>query len=402
MQETQDQSRLVFAFAAAGHGLFHILTALFLTIVLVLEEAWQRPYDDLIALWTVGAMLLGLAAPFAGWLSDRWGAARMMVVYFLGIGAATVLCGFASGPLPLEAALALIGVFGAIYHPVGTAWLVRNVKAKGKAIGALGIFGGLGTAFAALIAGALNDLAGWRFAFIVPGAVSIAAGIGLWALLLSKKIVERTEDLRLDPEPSRTDMRRALAALIVTMSLTTVVYYAFTTLLPKWLENAIGSQIGDGLIGLGLVIMTIYLLGALSQLIGGHLSDRGLAKFAYVASYALKLAALVAAFAISGWAVFPIAVLIVFAFDFAAPIENVLIARYSPGHRRGLAYGIRNGIAIVCAPLGVQLVAWMFDPAGGFTDLFLVLAGIVAVIFLAALALPPDRPPEGMRESGTV
>lgn len=401
MSGPQDQSRLVFVFAAIGHGLFHVLTALFLTLVLVLETAWNRSYDDLISLWTGGAMLLGLAAPAAGWLSDTWGAARMMVVYFLGIGGATVLCGFATGPLALGGALSLIGLFGAIYHPVGTAWLVRNAKAKGKAIGALGIFGGLGTAFAALIAGGLNDLVHWRAAFIVPGAVSIAAGSGLWLMLVGKKIVERTQDLHLDPEPSRADMRRALAALIVTMSLTTVVYYAFTTLLPKWLEGAIGPQIGNGLIGLGLVIMVIYLLGALSQLIGGHLSDRGLAKLAYVGSYGLKLAALVAAFAISGWAVFPIAVLIVFAFDFAAPIENVLIARYSPGNRRGLAYGIRNGIAIVSAPLGVQLVAWLFDPARGFADLFLVLAAIVAVIFLVALALPPDRPRD-VQGSGAV
>ena len=45
-----DQSRLVLIFAAAGHCLFHILVALFLTIVLALESEWNRPYDALIEL----------------------------------------------------------------------------------------------------------------------------------------------------------------------------------------------------------------------------------------------------------------------------------------------------------------------------------------------------------------
>ena len=161
MPAPRHQFKLVFGFAACGHFLFHLLTALYLTVVLVLEADWGRSYDELIAFWTIGALLIGLAAPLAGWMSDRWGAGKVMVLYFLGIGLATVLSGFAEGPLSLTATLALMGLFGAIYHPVGTAWLVANARAKGKAIGAVGIFGGLGTAMAALTAGFLIDLGSW-------------------------------------------------------------------------------------------------------------------------------------------------------------------------------------------------------------------------------------------------
>jgi MFS family permease len=283
-----------------------------------------------------------------------------------------------------------VGFFGAIYHPVGTAWLVANARAKGKAIGALGIFGGLGTAAAALIAGSLIDLASWRLAFIVPGLLAVAAGLCLWRLLAKGLIVERKQDLQ--PEPSRADLRRAFAALAVTMSVTTIIYYAFTTMLPKWLDVELGAVLGDGLLGLGALITGVYLLGAVSQLIGGHLSDKGSAKAAYIASYALKIAALGAAYAITGWPVLIAAVLVVFAFSIAAPVENVLIARFSPSHRRGLAYGIRNGIAIVAAPLGVQLVARLYTPGSGFQDLFLILGGLALMSLLAALFLPSDRP----------
>lgn len=392
MTVPHDQFRLVFGFAAAGHFLFHVLVALFLTVVLVLEVEWQRSYDDLIGLWTAGALLIGLAAPLSGWLSDRWGAGKVMVVYFLGIGAATVGCGLVAGPTSLAIMLGLMGLFGAIYHPVGTAWLVANARAHGKAIGALGIFGGLGTAFAALIAGLLSDLISWRAAFVVPGLVAVVAGLALWGLLTSGRVVERTTDAAPQAEPDRRDVLRAFAVLALTMSSTTVVYYAFSTLLPKWLDSELGTDLGDGLWGLGALITAIYLLGASSQLIGGHMADRGSAKIAYVVSYVLKLGALLAAATVTGWPVLLAAVLVIFALDIAAPVENVLIARFSPSRRRGLAYGIRNGIAIVGAPLGVQLVALLYSPDRGFVDVLLTIGCIALAALVVSLALPRDRP----------
>lgn len=314
-----------------------------------------------------------------------------MVIYFLGIGTATALCGLAVGSDSLTVFLGLLGFFGAIYHPVGTAWLVANARSRGKAIAALGIFGGLGTAVAALIAGSLIDLASWRAAFIAPGLVAVATGLWLWILLARGNIVERKEDVLQQPKPSRADMRRAFAALAITMSLTTVIYHAFTTMLPKWLDRELGALLGQGLMSLGAVITAVYLLGATSQLIGGYLSDKGAAKVVYVASYALKAAALAAACAVTGWPILIAAVLVVFAFDIAAPVENMLIARFSPSRRRGLAYGIRNGIAIVGAPLGVQMVALLYAPGSGFQWLILVLGGLALMILFAALSLPSDR-----------
>ena len=86
----QNPGRLVLIFACLGHALFHIIAALFLTLVLILQPAWNLPYNDLIALWTLGAFLLGFGAPLAGWLGDRIGETRMMILYFFGIGAASV------------------------------------------------------------------------------------------------------------------------------------------------------------------------------------------------------------------------------------------------------------------------------------------------------------------------
>jgi FSR family fosmidomycin resistance protein-like MFS transporter len=162
-------------------------------------------------------------------------------------------------------------------------------------------------------------------------------------------------------------------------------------MLPKWLAREVGTELTGGLTGIGMLVGAIYLVGAAAQLLGGYLADRGLCKATYVASFALKLAALALAYGVTGWPVVLAAMIIVLVFDIAAPIENVLIARYSPERRRGLAYGVRHGIAVVSAPLGVQLVASLYSESTGFADLLLVTGGLVAVILFAALFLPADR-----------
>lgn len=381
----------ILIFSCIAHAWFHVLVALFLTLVLVIEPIWQRPYDELIELWTPGALLLGLAAPLAGWLGDRWGEARAMVVFFFGIGAATILCGLAGAPLWLGLGLALMGLFGAIYHPVGTAWVMKHATARGRAIAILGVSGSIGGAVASLVAAVLADLFDWRVAFILPGVLSLAFGCALVWAMASGRIVDREGDALAQPEPSRADVRQAFAVLAVTMSLTTVAYYAVTTMLPKWFDRQVGADLGDGLLGIGALVTLVYLLGATAHFVGGHFSDRGAVKRVYVVSYGLKLAALLLAILVTGWPVVAMAVIIVFVFDIAAPVENVLIARFISSRRRGLAYGVRNGIAIAAGPLGVQLVSWLFDEQAGFDNLLLALAGLVSVILLAALFLPSDR-----------
>lgn len=120
-------SNPVLTFASAGHFVVHLLLGLHATVALAIERDWSIGYGTIIALWTWGAFLLGAAAPAAGWLADRIGAARMMVLFFVGSGGASVVASMADGPMSLSATLAALGLFAAIYHPVGLAWLLDGV-----------------------------------------------------------------------------------------------------------------------------------------------------------------------------------------------------------------------------------------------------------------------------------
>jgi MFS family permease len=374
-----------------------VLTGLFLTLAVILEGVWQRPYAEIIAMWTLGAAMIGVGAPLAGWLADRFGHARMMVLFFLGIGFASIVAGLASDSSEMGLALALLGGFGAIYHPVALAWvsMTAPADARGRLMGILGIAGSIGVACAAVIAGGLAAIAGWRMAMILPGIVTIIAGLALLFCLLTGRVAASNHQPGQDTaQPVAAEAARipwgVLIVLAVTFMLGSISYTAYSTALPKWLSDMLLLDSARAA-QLGLIVGATMLMGSAGQLIGGRLADQMPMKTLYVATFLVKLPLMLLAAWFGGVWVLLIAVVIGFMFDFSAPVENLLLARYSSGKRRGLAFGLKFAMGFVAAPLGVNLVAWAYgDAAGGAPALFLALAACGFVMLVAAMALPRD------------
>ena len=382
----------VLFFASAAHGMNHVLLTLYLTLVLVMGPQWHISYATLIALWAPGAMLVGLGAPFAGWLGDRLGETRVLVLCFFGLGAAAILAGFSHSTLSLEVALALLGLAGSVYHPVGIAWVVKHAELRGRAIASTGIAGSIGVAMGPVTAGGLATLAGWRVGFILPGAIAIVLGLALLWYHATGRILDRADDARSHhAPPSRADIARTFAVLSVTMTVTLILVSAFVTALPKLV--AIGTGLGQyGFFAIGLATGTLQLLGASAQFAGGHFADRGAAKRAYV--FGLLLASLVLPLVAvtTGWALAAACIAAIFLNEWMAPVETLFMARYTPASRRGLVFGIRYGLAAIGTPLGVWLVAHLYDPNRGFYYLLLALAALALLGMFAALFLPADKP----------
>lgn len=383
--------RLAIAISAIGHFVLHFVLGIYLVVVLVIQRDWGRDYNFLISLWTAGAFLVGFGAPLAGWLSDRWGEITMMIVFFLGLGGAALLSGLAGGPPMLVAALALVGLFGSIYHPVGTSLAIRNATGQGRVIGLVGLFGSLGFALSAPVAGAFAD-ASWRLAFLVPGILSIALGIVVWLLKHNGFVLERRTDLqRRAAQPSARLMMRAFYPLSLAMLLFSVIYAAFTTALPKWLSETLPPGRND-VLDIGLLVALIYGAGIVAQLAGGWIADRWSAKWAYVGSFLGKFLLLALASGATGWQSVGLAAMVVFLFDIGSPAENLLIARFSPEGKRGLIYGIRQGVGLIAGPLGVQCVAYFYRAHHGFSAMLLVLAALALLVAVVGLLVPRDRP----------
>src|SRR5271170_886242 len=261
-------ARLSLGFSSLGHTFSHLVMMLWPTVVLALEKDWGRGYAELLPLAVVGQVLFGAGALPAGWLGDRWSATGMMVVFFVGTGLATIATGFAQSPWQLAAGMALTGLFGSIYHPVGMAWLVRNAVNRGKALGVNGVFGSIGVGSAALVAGGLCDLFGWRAAFFVPGALCALTGLALWWFMRAGFVEAPQTDLKPQPEAERTDVVRAFWVLSVTMVAAGLMSQAATVALPKLFEGQIGMLggiAGDSTTRVGALVAVVYVFTALAQ-----------------------------------------------------------------------------------------------------------------------------------------
>jgi MFS family permease len=161
-----------------GHAIDHMFLLIFATaVVSIAQEFGFSRWEDLMP-YSVGAFFLfGIGSLPSGRLGDLWGRRAMMIVFFFGMGLSAILVALTSGPWSMAAALALLGAFSSIYHPVGIPMLVQGARNPGATIGINGLAGNLGIAVAALVTGFLVKYLGWRAAFAVPGVVCLLCGI---------------------------------------------------------------------------------------------------------------------------------------------------------------------------------------------------------------------------------
>ena len=381
--------RLAVIFSCIGHFYFHYFAAMYFTIVLAMEADWDLSFSELIELWTPAALLIGLFALPAGRLADRWSAPGMMVVLFLGMGIATAASGFMQTPMTMMVMLATIGLFGAIYHPVGISWLVRmSAENTGKKLAVNGVFGGLGAAAAGGATGLLIEGFGWREAFIIPGAICAATGlVMLWHIRAGAFATSATGPAR-KSEMGGAGNLKAFGLLLLPMFAVGLIYNTLQAAMPKLFEEGLIETVGGDLTVIGALVAMVYAIGAVFQLVGGYLADRFPLKRVYVLCLMLQIP-FIAVIAMSGEMILLMAAVFIVVLDTSAlPAENMLLSKYAPDDHQGVAFGVKFVLSFGAAPLGVQLIAWVREATGSFEFLFLGLCTVLFAAFLAALWLP--------------
>jgi MFS family permease len=388
------QSRAAVAFINIGHSVDHMFMLIFPTAVLGMGAEFGRDYGALLALSLGGFVAFGAGSLPAGWLGDRWSRRNMMAVFFLGIGAAAVLTGFSRSPVALAAGLTLIGLFAAIYHPVGTAMLVAHADRLGHALSTNAVWGNFGVAFAALMTGALTEWLGWRYAFIVPGALAILFGLAFLALVPNGSRGGARPVRHNGGTIPRAVVLRAFLVLAVVTIAGGIVFNAITVSLPKLFDERLVSLTGSSF-GIGALVAAVYTVGAVAQLLVGRYVDRHPLRTVFIPLAILQAPCLLLAAYSSDWLLVALAAGVVFAIFGQVVINDAMVARYTDDHWRARAYSVRYLVSFGASAAAVPLVALLHGDAGGFGETYLVLAAFGLAVFLGALAFP-HRPDELM------
>jgi len=385
-------ARVALLFSCLGHAYMHLFTAFYFVIALSLEIDWGLPNHELLKLWALGSFLVGIAALPAGWLGDRWSASGMMAVFFIGLGISGIVCGLVDSTTALMLGLAAIGLFSSIYHPVGVAWLVKSARARGMALAVNGIFGSLGVASAGLVAGVLIDAISWRAAFIIPGVVCLATGLLLVLALRCGWVQETVLDSTPEPPPSRNDMIRVYAVLLMTMMVMGLLFHSTQASLPKVFDLRLRDLAGEGALGIGALVALVYTAGGLMQLVGGWLADRFPLKPVYLCAFVLQVPVMLLFATAASTPLVALAMLTVLLSSVALPAENLLLARYTPQRHRSLAFGVKFVLAFSIANPAILLASWVEGRTGEFTQLYFIMAAFAAAAAVAAYFLPSSRP----------
>ena len=239
-------------------------------------------YAALIPYATPGFVAFGVCAIPAGWMADKWSRAGMIMIFFIGIGASSILTALADSPVEIAMGLLVMGVFAAIYHPVGIAMVIEGRRKTGLPIAINGVFGNLGVAAAALLTGYLIDTGGWRNAFVLPGAVSIALGAAYAAFVWAGRgslAVEPREHLPQEPSTAgaasigRPTFVRVLSIIGFTTAIGGLIFQSTTFALPKIFDERLQELAGSAT-AVGGYAFLVFAIAALAQLVVGYLVDR--------------------------------------------------------------------------------------------------------------------------------
>jgi len=390
------RERTHFLLLNVGHFMDHLFTLIFASVAaLALHREWGLGYADLLKYATPGFFAFGVFALPAGWLADKWSRDGMMSVFFIGIGIASILTGFARTPFEIALGLFFLGMFAAIYHPVGLAIVVEKWKNTGMRIAVNGVWGNLGVASAALITGYFIDHGGWRTAFFVPGVVSILIGIGYSVLRWSEITQPRARSVaqaaaRELPSDVKAMLLRVSMIVFLTTAVSSIVFQSTTFALPKVFDERLGG-LAISATALGQLAFLVFALASIGQLIVGHFLDRLGPRTVFMAAAALQVVFFMAMPGLVDLPAFICALGFMLAAFGQIPINDYMIGRLADGQWRARIYGVRYVVSFTVLAAALPLIAFIYEN-WGFDVLFRVLA-LSAAVILAAVSLLPQRLP---------
>src|SRR6266540_2462795 len=370
-------------FINLAHAVDHYVMLIFPTVVIGLEVVYGRSYAELIVLGTPAFIAFGVFSLPAGWLGDHWSRRNMMVLFYAGCGLSLVAAGLAPHLFVLGIALPALGVFAAIYHPVGTAMLIEQATLRGRSLAFNGVCGNLGAALAAGTTAALVAGLGWRAAFLVPGAVCVATAV-VYLRLVPDEARKAASRGTVADVPLGAALAATIFGLFVVIALCAgLVFNIVSVALPKIVDERLGADVPLLLIG-GLAT-AVFMCGALAQIAVGRLVEKFPPHILFAVIALLQFVGVLwTAYATGKVLILALAVTMA-AIYAQVTVNDLVIARYTADAWRGRIYAVRYFLTFLAAGAAVSAIAFLHG-RGGFA-MVLATTATIALGFVVATAV---------------
>ncbi|XDZ62415.1 MFS transporter [Alphaproteobacteria bacterium LSUCC0396] len=372
-----------------SHFLDHFIMLIFAKAAYDAGRYFGFTYDEIIVYGAIGFVLFGGMAPVAAQLADRFSRSLLMVTFHFGIGIGAIMAGLSQSIYHLAAAIGVIGIFAAIYHPVGIPMLVKSNKFIGYRLGVNGVFGNMGVAAAPLITGLLLTVGDWRLCFILPGVFCLFYGMAF------ARALKPDQDGPAKARASAADSfapnwKRALAAMALSTASGGFIFGAMTFVVPRYFEISM-TNISTSVAITGLLASLVYAVASFSQIAIGWLIDRyspknilfimavGQVLFIYLAAQFNDLALFVA-------------MLLAMSFVFGQiPITDAILSRYVPDAWRGRVFSVKFLLNLTIGASVLPACGLILQAGFSMTTLFTIMSAVAVLIVLAAVILPQQQ-----------
>ncbi len=373
----------------AAHALDHLVLLVFASAVTAIAADFgMARWEDLMPYAAGAFIMFGAGSIPSGRLGDLWGRRKMMLVFFWGTALSCVAAALTQNPLQLAIALAVLGLFSSIYHPVGIPMLLASAPRPGVVIGWNNLAGNMGLAIAAILTGFMVKYFGWRAAFLLPAVLSV-----MLALLFAKIAPAEPQA----PAKRKTTPKSIPRQLVIRALLVITVAATCSALLFNFSTNGNNELLRERFTGiisdpalLGILLACIYATAAFSQVLVGYMLDKLPMKPLYFGIVLLQIVLLALAAQASGWLLFVLALGYMAAIFGAIPFLDAVVVRYVDDSMRSRVAGIRLAVAFGVSGVAVYLLGPIVK-ASSFEALLFGMAAIAVFVAFTILWLPSEK-----------
>ena len=321
-----------------------------------------------------------------GYLANKLGAKRILLIGMIGYGTASALFIFASSYSIVLLLRFLVGFFQGIHLPVANALLSERFGSRqGRAIGFHESGPNVGTTIAYPLAVTMASVWSWRWAFLLLSVPAFLLAVAVFHLIKDEPSGgQKQSDAAQGNNERLRDYTRVLLPMALAVSLYNICLTALLTFTPSYLVEFRGISLASA----GLISMVLPAAGFIAKVGSGFAAERVGSKNAICGAAALTGVSIVLLTLLEGD--LPLALnfvlmgLVLYTFS---PIVYSSVTSALPSRLKAAGLSAVTIVGNLVGAFSAAMVGSLID-ARGYNSAFLIIAGAVFLVtFLVFTAM---------------